>query len=244
MTSRLRFFLAAALSVLLSAVSSSAQEDEALYRQEAGASALLYRGHQAFAYDLPYNGTYWWYSADFKPGSVRYNGKEYRGIPLNLNAARQELVIQATAGQGGKTLDARYVDSCRIGGILYLNLQKLLGPELPDGYWEVLYDGRTKFLKQVSKRLEQDLDGSKRALTGIDYSEYRMGVTNVFIYNADYGCLTETGQFVPVRRKRQLRNLFRAQKKEIRHYMSRLETNGLLDLEVYAPEMLKFVESR
>lgn len=221
----------------------SAQDDFAVFQRGAGGSSLLFRGHQAFAYDLLYNGTYWWTAPEFQPGRVAYNSKAYRDVSLNIDAVRQELVIRTPAGMNGKVLDSRYVDSCVIGNTKFLNLRTLYGPDAPGGYWQVLYDGKRKFLKQVTKHLEQDLDGSKRGQTGSSL-EYKEKVINVFIYKSFYGCLLETGQFVPVRRKRQLNQLFKSQKRDIRHYMNRREAGGSLDLEHYGPELLQFLESR
>lgn len=232
------------VAVLGFLAAASAQDDYDVYMQESGGLSLLYRGRQAYIYDILFNGTYWWSTPEFKPGTVRYNGKAYRNVPMNIDAVRQELVVQAPAGVNGKVLDNRYVDSCRIGSEKFINLQALLGPDAPGGYWQVLYDGQAKFLKQVTKKLDSDLDGSKRALTGTDFSEYKVKVTNVFIYKAAYACLTEEGQFVPVRRKQQIANLYKSRKRESRHYMNRLQANGTFDLETYGKELLKYLETK
>ena len=234
--------VAAAILGFLAAA--SAQDDYAVYIQESGGLSLLYRGRQAFMYDIVFNGTYWWSTPEFRPGAVQYNGKSYRNVPLNIDAVRQELVIQAPAGVNGKVLDISYVDSCRIGSEKYINLQALLGPDAPGGYWQVLYDGQAKFLKQVTKKLESDLDGSRRALIGTDFSEYKDKVSTVFIYKAAYACLTEDGQFVPVRRKQQIANLYKSRKREGRHYMNRLQANGTFNLETYGKELLKYLETK
>ena len=216
------------VAVLGFLAAASAQDDYDVYMQESGGLSLLYRGRQAYIYDILFNGTYWWSTPEFRPGTVRYNGKAYRNVPMNIDAVRQELVVQAPAGVNGKVLDNRYVDSCRIGSEKFINLQALLGPDAPGGYWQVLYDGQAKFLKQVTKKLDSDLDGSKRA----------------FIYKAAYACLTEDGQFVPVRRKQQIANLYKSRKRESRHYMNRLQANGTFDLETYGKELLKYLETK
>ena len=84
--------------------------DEAFFRQEAAGSSILYRGHQAYAYNIHYNGTYWWSESEFKTGDVWYNGKLYRNLSLNVDAARQELLVRNAVGQGGKVLSREFVD--------------------------------------------------------------------------------------------------------------------------------------
>ena len=226
------------------ALTASAQDDYFFYMDEAGSASLLYRGRRAFEYPILFNGTYWWSGPAFRQGEVFYNGKLYRDIPLNVDAARQDLIVQDPSGLAGKLLARELVDRFSIDGEQYLNLRNLYGPQAPDGYWQVLYDGDKKFVKQVTKRLVQDLDGSKRSMTGEESPEYRRDVFNVFIYVASYGCLLESGEFVPVKRRSHMLKLERSRRSEVRHHMNMLEANTSLSLESFGIEVLKFLESR
>ena len=80
-------------AVAMSAVAPAwAQDDYTLFSREAGAASLLYRGQKAFAYNMLYNGTYYWNSPDFRKGRVLYDGKGYDDLLLNVDAARQDLL--------------------------------------------------------------------------------------------------------------------------------------------------------
>lgn len=220
-------------------------DDEAFFRQAAAGSCILYRGHQAYAYHIHYNGTYFWSDAEFKTGDVRYNGKLYHDIPLNVDAARQELLVRNAVGQGGKVLSREFVEWFTLGGQRFVNLQALSGPKAPAGYWEVLFDGKTQFLRQVSKKLMKDYNGEKRQMIG-EGVPYDSRIHETFVRDVAYCVITEAGELIPVRSKSQIRNLFPAKRKDIRRHIAAIEDrfNRSMTLEEYGVEVLKFVEAR
>jgi len=219
--------------------------DEAFFRQEAAEASILYRGHQAYAYNIHYNGSPWWSGASYGTGDVRYNGKMYHGLALNVDAARQELLVRQAAGQGGKVLSRAFVEWFSLDGRRFVNLQALSGPQAPAGYWEVLFDGKTRFLRQVSKTLHKDFNGEKRQMIG-EGEPYDLRIHDTFVRDVRYCLLTEAGQVVPVRSKSQIRNLFPEQRKDIRRHVAALENrfNRSMSLEEYGMEVLKYVEAR
>ncbi len=219
--------------------------DEAFFRQEAAGASILYRGHQAYAYNIHYNGTYWWCDAEYGVGDVMYNGKLYHGLELNVDAARQELLIRNAVGQGGKVLAREFVEWFMLGGRRFVNLQALSGPQAPAGYWEVLFDGKTQFLRQVRKTLMKDFNGGKRQMIGED-EPYDTRIHDTFVRDVNYCVITETGELVPVRSKKQVRILFPARRREIRRHIAALEErfNRSMSLEEYGVEVLKYVESQ
>lgn len=222
-----------------------AQDDYEIFRDNAAGSSLLYRGHQAYEYALLYNGTYYWNSPIFSPGEVVYNGNLYRDVPLNIDAVRQDLLIRNKVGLSEKILEPQFVAECTFGGNRYLNLQHFYGPDAPEGYWQVLYDkGRGKLLMQVRKTLEQDVECRKREQTHYD-GVFRQNVYQVFTYKAEYRYLTETGDFVRIRRRNDLLRQFdAATRHDIRRHLRNLDNASYMPLERFCTEALKYVESR
>lgn len=219
--------------------------DEAFFRQEAAGSSILYRGHQAYAYNIHYNGTYWWSESEFKTGDVWYNGKLYRNLSLNVDAARQELLVRNAVGQDGKVLSREFVDWFSLDGRRFVNLASRFGQDAPSGYWEVLSDGKTKFLRRVTKTLLKDYNGEKRQMIGPG-EPYDSRIHETFVRDVAYCVITEAGELIPVRSKSQIRNLFPAQRKEIRRHIVALEErfNRSMGLEEYGVEVLKYVEAQ
>ena len=219
--------------------------DEAFFRQEAAASSILYRGHQAYAYSIHYNGSYWWSGSEFKTGDVRYNGKLYHDVALNVDAVRQELVVRNVVGQGGKVLAREFVEWFTRDGRRFVNLQALSGPQAPSGYWEVLHDGKAQFLRRVSKTLVKDFGGEKRQMIG-EGEPYDLRIHETFVRDVSFCLLTETGQVVPVRSKAQVLKQYPALRRDIRRHVASIERrfDRSMSLEEYGVEVLKFVESR
>lgn len=220
-------------------------EDETFFRQEAAGASILYRGHQAYGYNIRYNGYYWWASPEFTTGDVLYDGKLYHGLELNVDAARQELLVRHLVGQGSKVLSRESVEWFTLGGRRFVNLQALCGPAAPSGFWEVLYDGRTLFLRQIAKTLLSDHNGAKRQMIG-EGEPYDLRIHETFVRDVSYCLLTETGRLVPVRNKGQIRRLFPDQRKDISRHIVSLERrfDRSMTLEEYGMEVLKFVEER
>lgn len=242
---RLVFLLTLFLLLVTGFPPALAQDDYDLFRQNAAGASLLYRGHESYEYALLYNGTYYWQTPVFSPGEVYYNGNLYRDVPLNIDAARQELLLRNPAGLSVKILEPQFVSECSFGGNRYLNLQYLYGPSAPGGYWQDLYDqGRGKLLLQVRKTLEQDLDGRKRDQTRYD-GVFRRNVYQVFTYTADYLYISEAGEFARIRRRSDfLRQFDPSVRKEIRRHVRHLDNASYMPLERFCTEALKFVESR
>lgn len=220
-----------------------AQDDYALFSDRAGSASLLYRGHKAYEYALLYNGTYYLSSPEYLPGSVVYNGKFYRDILLNIDAARQDLIVRV-GGVSYKLIAREYVQECAFGGRQFLNLQYLYGETAPSGYWEVLYSGRAKVLRRVTKRLEQDIDGRKRDETRYD-GPFRMGIYQAFVYSSDYCYISEDGEIVPVKRRSDILNLFdKPRRRDVRRHIRQQEGGSRLPFDRYCVEVLNYVESR
>ncbi|MBO6045422.1 MAG: hypothetical protein J6P69_06190, partial [Bacteroidales bacterium] len=149
---------AAVLSLLCLGTTVSAQEYEELERfsEEAGGMSMLFRGKQGMSYSFPYNGTYYWYIKDFLPGEVFYNGKLYPGAFINVNAHLQELLVKQNEDYLPVLVDTDHVDWFTMGGRRFVTRDYAGLPSLPEGFFEVLFDGRSKLYKRVDKFLRKD----------------------------------------------------------------------------------------
>lgn len=240
---RIVFFLVCAC--LSAAVPAAAQDDEALYMEQAGGAAILFRGHCANIYPIAYNGTYFWDGPAFGAGTINYNGRSYRNIRLNVDAVRQDLLIKSVTGLD-KVIPREYVERFSFDGRPFLNLQRIYGPDAPDGYWEVLYDGRAKVIKQVSRALRKDVDGSLWAQTGYDEKVSTTGplALMTFVRTVRYCYISEDGTIVPVRKRGEILRYYKDRKREIKRHISNMETARRMNFERFAVESVQFAESR
>lgn len=241
---RIRALKLAFLLAWLATVPAFAQDDYALFQKEAGGASLLYRGRKAFVYNLVYNGTYYWSTPQFHNGTVRYLEKDYANVPLNVDAVRQELLVRLPSGLLEKIVDSQFTQEFSIAGSRFLNLRYLYGETAPEGYWEVLYDGESKFVRRVTKRLVTDLDNNKRELTGYD-GPYRSNVSQTFIRDISYCYVKPDGTLVPVRRRRDLLKQFEPSfRREIRREIRHAEERSVLPFEQFCTVALHYVDSK
>lgn len=229
---------------LLASVPLLAQDDASRYMEQAGGAALLYRGHKAFGYPMAFNGTCFWEGPAFTLGSVIYNGIAYDGVLLNVDAARQDLLVRTPSGNVEKVLQRESVERFQMAGKKFLNLRSCYSSEAPDGYWELVYDGKAKVVKQVIRTLQQDLNGTLRSEMGYHDPDYRSNVYHVFTYQARFCYIAEDGTITPIRRRGQLVNFYKDRKREINRHISSLESAGTLDMETYCRTVVQYAESR
>ena len=143
---RITALLLASLAALLPA---GAQTEQ--YQQEAGALSVLYRGRRQNVYPYKYNGTYYLETKRFQTGSVQFNGKLYHNVILNLDAYAMELVVKPDPTAGGVLLSPDQVAWFTLGQRRFVNLRYLGFQEVPEGYFELIKDGRTPVLLLTKK---------------------------------------------------------------------------------------------
>lgn len=179
-------------SLLSLAVSAIAQEDpESAY-------ATIFRGKLPGVYPGRFNGTYYWDRKEFQKGDVWYNGRLYRDISLNVDAARGELQVRPMEGTSAVVVLTDQVAFFTMGNTLFVNLQYLGWPEAPEGYFEVVRDGETPLLRRVEKYLRFN-GSSSRAHIGYEDPDYDYTVVNYFHLQESFYAL-EKGQLKKIGR--------------------------------------------
>ena len=215
------------LTLLLVPFGARAQDDGAFYQDAVGASSMLWRGHKAYAYPSLVDGTPWWDDMTFMPGAVVYNGRTYTNVLLNIDAVRQDLVARDAASGVEKVVWREGVTRFHMGGKAFLHLRALYGEGMPSGYWQVLYDGHAKLVKQVSKKLGKDESGLSCVRAEVRY-----------------GHIAADGTWTPLTRRNQLQKLYPSLRSDIRRHVAELERDGMFDFETYCLAVIRYVDER
>jgi len=220
-----------------------AQDYPELYRyiDAAGEKSILFRGKQGMSYPFPYNGTYFWYGRDFRPGDVSYNGKVYRGVSVNVNAHLQELLVKADGDFLPVMADIKHVGWFTIGDRLFIPRDATGVPGLPEGYYEVLFDGHAKLYKRVDKLLRKDTGNRNGAGIGYDDPNYNDRIPDYFANRVSY-YFVQDGTARPVRKWRDVVSRYPARKKELKRFAKQA---GAADsgFETLAVAILKHAEA-
>ena len=186
----------ALLAVLLGiALGAAAQDPESAY-------SGIFRGKLPGVYPYKYNGTYFWDRKEFLRGDILYNGKLYRDVLMNVDAARQELQVQPLEKASAMVVFRDQVAWFTMGPKQFVNLRYIGYPEAEEGFYEVLRDGEIPLLRRVAKTLRFDGSNGGLLLIGYEDPEFDVTVPNYFSLKETFYAL-EKGQL----RKISKRNL-------------------------------------
>ena len=175
--------LAALLGLALGA---AAQDPESAY-------SGIFRGKLPGIYPYKYNGTYFWDRKEFLRGDVLYNGKLYRDVLMNVDAARQELQVRPLEKASAMVVFGDQVAWFTMGPKQFVNLRYIGYPEAPEGFFEVLRDGESPLLRRVEKTLRFDGSNGGLLLIGYEDPEFDVTIPNFFSLKETFYAL-EKGQ--------------------------------------------------
>ena len=161
------------------------------YVKTAGSKAVLYRGRLPEKYLYTFNGTPFWESKTFQEGEVKYNGKLYRDVLLNIDACRMELLCRYSYDVSPIVLNRQDVQYARLGGRLFINLNNIGYKDAPEGYFEVIKDGEAPVLRQIKKVYRTDAHDHNGADIGYIDSNYKENIANYFRQEEKFYTLKE-----------------------------------------------------
>lgn len=167
----------------------------------------VFRGELAQRYNYPLEGTVYAYADEFQPGSIHFNGKQYSGLIMNLNAHRNEL--QVRIGTTGESIAVKrsLVGDFTIGKRNFTALYGERGIKgLAEGYYQVLYRGKDMLLKEIYKSTN-------------DRTDYVNNITvKVFTTRTRYW-LVKDGKVTGIRDGNDLAGIYREHKDEVKRYL-------------------------
>ena len=235
--------IAAVLAFMFQCITAMAQDylEYDRFSENAGEMSMLYRGKQGMTYEFPYNGTYFWYGRDFLPGDVFYNGKLYRDAFVNVNAHLQELLVKEDEDYLPVLVDSGHVEWFTMGDRRFLPRDATGLPSLPDGFYEVLFDGQTKLYKRVDKILRKDANNRNGSGIGYDDPNYNDKVQDYFANRVSYYFIKD-GEIHSVRKWRGIVSCFPERKKELKRYAKDAMASNP-DFDALAADILKYAEA-
>ena len=167
----------------------------------------VFRGELAQKYNYTLEGTVYAYSDEFQPGNIHFNGKQYSGLMMNLNAHRNEL--QVRIGTTGESIAVKrsLVGDFTIGKRNFTALYGERGIKgLAEGYYQVLYRGKDMLLKEIYKSTN-------------DRTDYVNNITvKVFTTRTRYW-LVKDGKVTGIRDGNDLAGIYRENKDEVKRYL-------------------------
>ncbi|MBP5636822.1 MAG: TonB-dependent receptor plug domain-containing protein, partial [Bacteroidales bacterium] len=151
------------------------------------AQTPLYRGRTMVEYNFPFNGHFYWFDPEFRPGTVFFNGEIHENVMININAHTGDLLARESTFAAPVVVPRELTPWFELNGIRYVNLRYCGIPEAPEGYFEVLRDQRETVYQQRVKMFARE-PGNHNGPHGIGYDDpnYREKVIAYFHLRDNY----------------------------------------------------------
>ena len=167
MKRRVYYIIIVSLSISFYATAQS----EVGYRSfvdKVGNPSIIKTGTFPIAYHTIREGSFYIQSDEYKRGSVKYNGKMYYDLLLNINAHLDELYIRDISNPNSLVLTKDLIEYFYIDNKFYKNLKT----EQMSGFYEVIVEGDVSLYKKVQKTFYQrivDMEVSREFKESVSY---------------------------------------------------------------------------
>lgn len=200
--SLLTFVVALSLSTALAAQEKVPGYDR--FIESSNGRAAIFNGRQASLHgSTPYNGTYFWDTIQFLPGTVMYNGRYYENLQLNVDASIQELQAREEAGNIAVVLERPYVEFFTIGDHRFVNLQ-FSDPAAPEGYFEILQGNGVTVYRRVNKTLRFSVENVNGRYIGYEDPYYNYLLNEYYEFEEKF-FIFKNGKLSRIGRRKALR---------------------------------------
>jgi hypothetical protein len=136
-----------------------------LYQQFLYPEKNLYTGRQYLDYRnvLDEGHHPFFRTVDFQPGSVYYDGILYDNLPLQYDILKNAVVIWDPNRKYFIELVNEKLDWFTAGDTRFVHIRPVAAAktQIDDGFYRLLYDGKTAVLKKEAKRVVQEIDIKK-----------------------------------------------------------------------------------
>lgn len=203
--------------------------------RDIGLDAAVYRGPEAVKYPFIYQGTPYAYTETFLEGSLVYNGVEYLGLLLNLNAHKDELHLKIPAAGIIIELDRKLVESFSFGNRRYAGLMGDKAVDgLGEGFYQILYSGKDKLLKKNAKSFHERLQNG-----GSSKGAFR------FFDPADRYYVIKDGVPVQISKVKHFAKVYKDKKKAVKGFIrkNKIKFIDMDDNDLALVEVMEFVDN-
>lgn len=162
------------------------QQEIARYQEEAAELSTLLRGRLPEQYTFIYNGTPYIDNSGFRNGNLRYNGKNYYNLSLNLDVHNNSLLVKISPQINPVTTGKDQTSWFTLGDRLFVNLKLLGFRNAPEEYAELIRDGKEPVLRTVKKRVRNQTGNHNGNDIGYYDTDYKEGVPTFFQEEVSY----------------------------------------------------------
>ena len=170
----------------------------------------LYTGHEFIPHDRRIKIHPYFATDSLQSGSISYNGLVYHDVMMLYDVVRDELAIRAPKNVFRIRPHSEQVRAFSLGNHQFARIAGDSAAGVRTGFYDILHDGRIKFLAKRVKTVHEDISGG--------------------FYKADYLVkdryyILKDGIYHEVRNKRSVFNLFPDHSSSLRKYLRSTRLN-------------------
>ena len=194
----------------------SLQNAKAVYHQNSGNEAAWMNGRVNIPYNFVFEkGSPYFQTDRFTSGTLNYEGVSYTGLPLLLDELSNSLITILPNGRLELTL-AR-VDGFKLLTKDFVRVSEGKSKVLSEGYYQLLYNGRTKVLMKNKKSIREDLVSGEGIVRSIEEKK---------LYFLEKG-----NEYYQVDSKKSLLEILKDKKPELQEYIKKEKLKWKKDAE-------------
>ncbi|KQS33092.1 hypothetical protein [Dyadobacter sp. Leaf189] len=173
-----------------------------VYKEATAFTQNLYNGRQYYLYD-PRNEEHQFFDTrKWMKGVIRYDNQQFDSIPMLYDIFKDELVIKHFNGDH-LLLQSEKVDFFLLNDHSFVRLEagKDIGPQMRTGFYDVIYDGKSRTIARRAKQRQEKI---------VDKKVISLYPQKNFFF------VLKDGKYHSTQTKKSVLNLFPEHKKELR----------------------------
>ncbi|MCR5709068.1 MAG: TonB-dependent receptor [Bacteroidales bacterium] len=178
------------------------------------ASSQVRDGMVAERYSFPYNGTWCWYPDGFRQGSIRYDGRTYPEVTVNIDSYLHALQFRNPENGIVYLPDPERVESLSIGSDSFRYFNGEDG-RLPRGWYQILHEGSQSLYKRIDRSLEESMQRQSARVLGFEDPDYKDNVYTYFSSKTTFWHIDSDGNVKSFRSERKAAKLLAALKDDV-----------------------------
>jgi len=175
------------------------------YNNQIDYQSRLFNGVKYVEYEAGFTGNAYYQSGEFQNANLHYDGVDFYGVPILYDLYKQMVVVKYPADQAYMSLINAKLDKFAIGNHTFIRIDAdSKQKDIESGFYELLYDGRSEFVKKYVKDIQVEKSG--------------LNIKNVFNEHTGYYLLKD-GIYYPVSGKRSMLSVFKDKRKDLEAYI-------------------------
>jgi hypothetical protein len=166
---------------------------------------------------------------DWQYGNIVYDEESYENVPLFYDLMRDKVITEHSINGSKLELISEKIARFSLAGHTFQRLNRDESKIITDGFYDLLYDGKTKVYVRREKALQQKVESNDI-------------IFNFQLKNRVY--VFKDGAYHPVKKKSSLISLFEDKKQEVRAFLNKSGTKYKRDRENAIARVAEFYDAQ